>query len=73
MRIWTSILQGTCSYILELDVRLLNHPNWTSITQIIVRFPRLLQIRLLMIVSKFLPQLVYDYSISLLEFSDILG
>ena len=73
MRIWTSILQGTCSSILELDVRLLNHPNWTSITQFIVCFPRLLQIRLIMIVSKFLPQLVYDCSISLLELSDILG
>ena len=38
VRIWTSILQGNCSSILEIDVRLLNHQNQTSITQIMVCF-----------------------------------
>ena len=46
MRIWSSILQGNCSSILEIDVRLLNHPNRTSITQVMVRFLGLLQLRL---------------------------
>ena len=36
MRIWGSILQGNCSPILELDVRLLNHPNRIYITQVMV-------------------------------------
>ena len=45
-RIWTRILKGTCSSIRELDVRLLNHPNQTSITQAMVRFSGLLQLRL---------------------------
>ena len=46
MRIWSIILQRYCISIWELDVRLLNHPNQTSITQVMVRFPRLLQLRL---------------------------
>ena len=36
MRILGSILQGNCSPILELDVRLSNHSNRTSITQVMV-------------------------------------
>ena len=35
---WTSFLHGNCSYISELDARLLNHPNWTSITRVMVYF-----------------------------------
>ena len=46
MRIWTSILQENCRVICEIDVRLLNHPNQTSITQVIIRFTGLLQLRL---------------------------
>ena len=46
VRIWTSILQGNCSSIREIDVRIFNHPNRTSITQVMVRFSRLLQLRL---------------------------
>ena len=42
--IWTSVLYGNCRCNCELDVRLLNHPNWTSITQVMVYFPRLPQI-----------------------------
>ena len=34
-----SILQGNCIPIYEIDVRILNHPNWTSIAQVMVRFP----------------------------------
>ena len=41
--IWTSILHGNCSRNCELDVRLLNHPNWTSITPVMVYFLRLPQ------------------------------
>ena len=37
-RILTRILLGNCSCITELDVRLLNHPNLTSITQVMVYF-----------------------------------
>ena len=37
-RIWTCILQGNCSSIFEIEVRLLNHPNWTSISHVMVRF-----------------------------------
>ena len=44
--IWTRILQVNCISIRELDVRLLNHPNWTFITQVMVYFPELLQLRL---------------------------
>ena len=35
---WTSFLHGNCSYIGEIDVRLLNHRNWTSITRVMVHF-----------------------------------
>ena len=41
--IWTSILLGNSSCNCELEVRLLNHPNWTSITQVMVHFPGLPQ------------------------------
>ena len=44
--IWTSVLHGNCSYNHELDVRLLNHPNWTSITQVKVHFLGLPQVAL---------------------------
>ena len=44
--LWTIILQENCISILELDVRLLNHPNRTSITQAMVHFLVLLQLRL---------------------------
>ena len=43
---WTQVLHRNCSCIYELDVRLLNHPNWTSTTQVMVHFPRLQQLRL---------------------------
>ena len=42
MRIWTSMLLGNFSS--ELDVRLLNHANQSSITQVMVRFQGLLQL-----------------------------
>ena len=38
---WTSFLHGNCSCISELDVRLLNHQNQTSITRVMVHFPGL--------------------------------
>ena len=38
--IWTSILHRNCSCNYELDVKILNHPNWTSIAQVIVHLPR---------------------------------
>ena len=41
--IWTSVLLGNCICNCKLDVRLLNHPNWTSITQVMVHFSRLPQ------------------------------
>ena len=44
MRIWTSILLGNFSS--KLDVRLLNHANQSSITQVMVRFQGLLQLML---------------------------
>ena len=44
MRIWTSILLG--SFSSERDVRILNHANQSSITQVMVRFQRLLQLML---------------------------
>ena len=34
--IWTCVLHRSCSSICELDVRLLNNPNWTSIAQVMV-------------------------------------
>ena len=36
--IWTSVPHENCSYISEHDVKLLNHPNWTSIAQVMVHF-----------------------------------
>ena len=33
------VLQVNCSHISERDVRLLNYPNRTSITQVMVRLP----------------------------------
>ena len=41
--ILTSVFHGNCSCNCELDVRLLNHPNWTSIAQVMVHFPGLPQ------------------------------
>ena len=41
--IWTSVPHGNCSCNCEIDVRLLNHQNWTSITQVMVHFPRVPQ------------------------------
>ena len=41
--IWTSVFLRKCSCNCELEIRLLNHPNWTSITQVIVHFPGLPQ------------------------------
>ena len=35
-RIWTRVFRRSCSCICELDVRLLNHPNWTSTAQVMV-------------------------------------
>ena len=46
MRTWTSILQGNCNSIRELDVRILNDLNRTSMTQVMVYFSGLLQLRL---------------------------
>ena len=46
VRIWTSILQGNCISILKFDVRILNHLNRTSIMQVMVSFPGLLQLRM---------------------------
>ena len=36
--ILTSVFHGNCSYNCELDVRFLYHPNWTSITRVMVYF-----------------------------------
>ena len=46
MGILTSILHGNRRCISELDVGLLNHSNQTSITQVMVHFPELLQLKL---------------------------
>ena len=35
-----------CSYICEIDVKLLNHSNWTSTAQVMVNFSGLPQLRL---------------------------
>ena len=43
--IWTRVLHRSCSCICELDVRLLNHPNWTSTAHVMVHFPGLPQLR----------------------------
>ena len=34
--IWTRVLHRSFSGICEIDVRFLNHPNWTSVAQIMV-------------------------------------
>ena len=44
--IWTHVLHRSCNCICELDVRLLNHPNWTSIAQVMVHFSGLPHLRL---------------------------
>ena len=44
--LWTHVHHRSCSCISELDVRVLNHPNWTSTAQVIVHIPVLLQLRL---------------------------
>ena len=43
---WTSFLYGNFIFIREIDVRLLNHSNWTSIAQVMVNFLGLPQIAL---------------------------
>ena len=45
MGFWTRVLHRSFSYICEY-VRLFNHLNWTSRTQVMVPFPGLLQLRL---------------------------
>ena len=35
--IWTSFLLVNCRFNFELEIRLLNYPNWTSIAQFMVR------------------------------------
>ena len=37
--IWSCVFHVNCSHISELDVRLLNYPNRTSIAQVIVCLP----------------------------------
>ena len=44
--IWIRVLHRNCSCICKLDVGLLNHPNWTFISQVMVHFPGLPQLRL---------------------------
>ena len=34
--IWTSVLHDNCSQSFELEVMILNYPNWASITQVMV-------------------------------------
>ena len=41
--IWTSVLHENCIRSCEFDARILNHPNWTSITQVMTRFSKLPQ------------------------------
>ena len=36
--IWSRILYRSCICNCELNVRLLNHPNWTSTAQVMVHF-----------------------------------
>ena len=43
--IWIGVLHRSCSCICKLDVRLLNHPNWTSTAQVMVHFLRLPYLR----------------------------
>ena len=54
---------------------ILNHPNRTSITQVMVSFLGLLRLRLFndLCPDFFHNWYIFDYSISLLELSDILG
>ena len=42
--VWTSVLHGNCICNCELDVRILNYPNWTFIAQVMVHFPGLPQV-----------------------------
>ena len=41
--IWTSVLHGNCNFNCELDVKLLNHPNWIFIAHVMVHFSGLPQ------------------------------
>ena len=50
--IWACVFHISCSCIYELDVRLLNHLNWTSTTQVMVHFPGLPQLRLFICLSQ---------------------
>ena len=34
--IWTSVIHEDCRLSCELEVRILNYPNWTSIAQVMV-------------------------------------
>ena len=43
---FTRVLHRSCICIYELDVRLLNHPNRTSTTQVMVNFTGLPQLKL---------------------------
>ena len=43
---WISVLHGNCIYISKIDVRLVNYPNWTSITRVMVHFSGLPQVAL---------------------------
>ena len=43
--IWQCVLQENCRLISELDVRLLNYPNWTSIAQVMVCFLRTVEVK----------------------------
>ena len=44
--LWTHVLHRSCSYIYELDARLLNHQNWTFTADVMVHFQGLPQVRL---------------------------
>ena len=37
-KIWTLVLHKNCSCICELDVRILNHLNWTTTAQVMLHF-----------------------------------
>ena len=37
--IWLCVIQVNCSHISEIDVRILNYLNRTSIAQVMVRLP----------------------------------
>ena len=53
--IWTSVFHENCSCNCELDVRLLNHPNWTSIAQVMVHLQGLPQ------PAQFLPHTLFRF------------